>query len=106
MLESLVATVSHLPADQPRYLMGVGDPVGLMEAVALGIDQFDCVGPTRMARHGAMLTSTGRLNLRNAVHAGDDGALDPGCRCMTCTRWSRGYLRHLLLVGSPPPGAC
>jgi queuine tRNA-ribosyltransferase len=101
MLESLVATVSHLPVDQPRYLMGVGDPIGLMEAVALGIDQFDCVGPTRMARHGAMLTSAGRLNLRNAVHTGDDGALDSGCDCITCTRWSRGYLRHLLVVGEP-----
>jgi queuine tRNA-ribosyltransferase len=101
MLESLVATVSHLPADQPRYLMGVGDPIGLMEAVALGIDQFDCVAPTRMARHGAMLTSTGRLNLRNAKHAAAGGPLDPGCRCLTCTHWSRGYLRHLLVVGEP-----
>jgi queuine tRNA-ribosyltransferase len=101
MLEAIAATAPHLPADRPRYLMGVGDPVGLMEAVALGVDQFDCVAPTRQARHGAMLTSTGRLNLRNAVHARDDRPLDPACTCSTCARWSRGYLRHLLLVGEP-----
>jgi len=101
MLEALAATVPHLPADRPRYLMGVGDPVGLMEAIALGVDQFDCVAPTRQARHGAMLTSTGRLNLRNAVHARDDGPLDAACTCSTCARWSRGYLRHLLVVGEP-----
>jgi queuine tRNA-ribosyltransferase len=81
--------------------MGVGDPVGLIEAVALGVDQFDCVAPTRMARHGSILTRAGRLNLRNAVHISDDGPLDPDCRCLTCARWSRGYLRHLLAVGEP-----
>jgi len=101
MLEALVATVPHLPADRPRYLMGVGDPVGLLEAVALGVDQFDCVAPTRMGRHGAILTAGGRLNLRNAVHAGDDRPLDGSCGCSTCARWSRGYLRHLLGVGEP-----
>jgi queuine tRNA-ribosyltransferase len=101
MLEALAATVPHLPVDRPRYLMGVGDPVGLMEAVALGVDQFDCVAPTRMGRHGAILTSTGRINLRNAVHAGDDRPLDATCGCLTCSHWSRGYLRHLLGVGEP-----
>ena len=101
MLEALSATVPHLPVDRPRYLMGVGDPVSLMESIALGVDQFDCVSPTRMARHGAILTSTGKLNLRNAAHARDDGPLDPGCDCSTCSRWSRGYLRHLLGVGEP-----
>ncbi len=101
MLEALGATVPQLPADRPRYLMGVGDPVGMMEAVALGVDQFDCVAPTRMGRHGAILTSAGRLNLRNAVHAGDDRPLDATCGCLTCTHWSRGYLRHLLGVGEP-----
>ena len=101
MLEALAATVPHLPPDRPRYLMGVGDPVGLVEAIALGVDQFDCVAPTRQARHGSMLTSAGRLNLRNAVHARDDGPLDPSCGCPTCARWSRGYLRHLLVVGEP-----
>ncbi len=101
MLEALAATVPHLPADRPRYLMGVGDPQGLIEAVALGVDQFDCVGPTRMARHGTVLTRTGKLNLRNAVHADDDAPLEAGCACLTCSRWSRGYLRHLLGVGEP-----
>jgi queuine tRNA-ribosyltransferase len=101
MLEALAATVPLLPIDRVRYLMGVGDPVGMMEAVALGVDQFDCVAPTRMARHGTILTTNGRLNLRNAVHGLDDGPLDPGCSCPTCTRWSRGYLRHLLGVGEP-----
>jgi queuine tRNA-ribosyltransferase len=81
--------------------MGVGDPVGMIEAVALGVDQFDCVAPTRMARHGTVLTRTGRLNLRNAVHAEDDSPLDTDCRCLACSRWSRGYLRHLLGVGEP-----
>ncbi|MGO8871501.1 MAG: tRNA guanosine(34) transglycosylase Tgt [Acidimicrobiales bacterium] len=101
MLEALAATVPLLPPDRPRYLMGVGDPVGLLEAVALGIDQFDCVAPTRMARHGSVLTGAGRLNLRNAVHADEDEPLDAACGCSTCGRWSRGYLRHLLGVGEP-----
>ena len=101
LLEALAVTVPHLPADRPRYLMGVGDPVALIEAVALGVDQFDCVAPTRMARHGSMLTTAGRLNLRNASFARDDQPLDPLCTCTTCARWSRGYLRHLLLVGEP-----
>jgi queuine tRNA-ribosyltransferase len=104
MLEAVAATVPHLPADRPRYLMGVGDPVGMLEAIALGVDQFDCVAPTRQARHGSMLTSTGRLNLRNAVHARDDRPLDAACSCSTCARWSRGYLRHLLVVGEPTAG--
>ncbi len=101
MLETLAVVVPELPADRPRYLMGVGDPVGLVEAIALGIDQFDCVGPTRMARHGSILTSEGKLNLRNAVFVRDDDPLDARCTCSTCARWSRGYLRHLLSVGEP-----
>ncbi len=101
MLEALAAAVAHLPADRPRYLMGVGDPVGMVEAIALGVDQFDCVAPTRMARHGTILTADGRINLRNAVHLREDIPLDPACGCSTCHRWSRGYLRHLLAVGEP-----
>jgi queuine tRNA-ribosyltransferase len=101
MLEALAVTVPLLPDDRPRYLMGVGDPVGLVEAVALGVDQFDCVAPTRMARHGGALTTSGRLNLRTAHHARDDGPIDAACPCPTCARWSRGYLRHLLRVGEP-----
>jgi queuine tRNA-ribosyltransferase len=101
LLDALAATVDVLPADRPRYLMGVGDPVGMVEAVSLGVDQFDCVAPTRLARHGTVLTAEGRLNLRNARFARDPDPLDPACGCSTCARWSRGYLRHLLSVGEP-----
>jgi queuine tRNA-ribosyltransferase len=101
MLEALAVTVPLLPVDRPRYLMGVGDPVGMVESIALGVDQFDCVAPTRAARHGSIWTSAGRLNLRNAVHARDESPLDAECPCPTCARWSRGYLRHLLSVGEP-----
>jgi len=93
--------VSVLPADRPRYLMGLGDPLGIVDAVAHGVDMFDCVLPTRLARHGTVLTSAGRLNLRNARHATDSGPLDPTCGCAVCARWSRGYLRHLLLTDEP-----
>ena len=99
MLEALAAAIEHLPADQPRYLMGVGDPVGLVEAVALGVDMFDCALPTRLARHGTVLTSTGRLQVRNAAHARDERPLDEACACPVCARWSRAYLRHLFQVG-------
>ena len=101
MLPALAAAVAELPADRPRYLMGVGDPVGLVEAIALGVDLFDCVLPTRLARHGSILTATGRLQLRNAAFARDSGPLDPTCPCAVCARWSRAYLRHLLQVGEP-----
>ncbi|HXH58318.1 tRNA guanosine(34) transglycosylase Tgt [Iamia sp.] len=101
MLPALAAAIALLPADRPRYLMGVGDPAGLVEAIALGVDMFDCVLPTRLARHGTLLTDAGRLNLRNARHARDPGPIDEACWCPTCARWSRGYLRHLLAVGEP-----
>jgi queuine tRNA-ribosyltransferase len=101
MLRALAAAVAVLPATAPRYLMGVGDPVGLVEAVALGVDLFDCVLPTRLARHGTVLTGGGRLNLRNACHARDDAPLDRACPCPVCARWSRAYLRHLLRMGDP-----
>lgn len=99
MLPALAAAVAGLPADRPRYLMGVGDPASLVEGIALGVDMFDCVLPTRLARHGTLLTDAGRLNLRNARFARDAGPLDPDCPCPTCARYSRGYLRHLLVVG-------
>jgi queuine tRNA-ribosyltransferase len=73
----------------------------MVEAIALGIDQFDCVLPTRLARHGTVLTSTGRLHLRNAAFRRDSGPLDPACACPVCSRWSRAYLRHLLMVAEP-----
>jgi queuine tRNA-ribosyltransferase len=101
MLPALEAALAELPADRPRYLMGVGDPVGMVEAIARGIDLFDCVLPTRIARHGSVLTSTGRLQIRNAAFATDAGPLDPACPCAVCGRWSRAYLRHLLQVGEP-----
>jgi queuine tRNA-ribosyltransferase len=101
MLASLEACVPELPDDAPRYLMGVGDPVGLAEAVARGVDMFDCVLPTRLGRHGTVLTSAGRLSLRNAALREDDGPLDPTCDCPVCAKWSRAYLRHLQMVGEP-----
>lgn len=101
LLTSLAAVLTELPPERPRYLMGVGDPVGLVEAIALGVDMFDCVAPTRLARHGKVLTGAGPLSLRNAAHARQDGPLDPCCACSVCGRWSRAYLRHLLTVGEP-----
>ncbi len=87
------------PADKPRYLMGVGDPEDLLRAVALGIDLFDCVLPTRNARKGTVFISTGRLVVKNAAYARDPRPLDPACDCPTCRRYSRAYLRHLFACG-------
>jgi queuine tRNA-ribosyltransferase len=101
MLPALSAAVEHLPADRPRYLMGVGDPASMVEAVARGVDQFDCVMQTRLGRHGTALTSTGRFQVKAARNADVDEPLDPTCRCEVCARHSRGYLRHLLQVGEP-----
>ncbi|MDQ1444754.1 MAG: queuine tRNA-ribosyltransferase [Acidimicrobiaceae bacterium] len=101
MLPALAAAIEHLPADRPRYLMGVGDPIGLVEAIALGVDMFDCVLPTRLARHGTVLSSEGRYQLKNAANAADEGPLDPACPCPVCARHSRAYLRHLLQVAEP-----
>ena len=101
MLPALAAALDELPRDTPRYLMGVGDPLGLVEAIALGIDLFDCVLPTRIARHGSVLTSQGRLQIRNAAYLDDGTPLDPACACHVCRRWSRAYIRHLLQVGEP-----
>ncbi len=85
----------RMPEDRPRYLMGVGTPYDLIEAIGKGIDLFDCVLPTRNARNGQALTWTGRVNIRQARHREDDAPLDALCDCPTCTRWSRAYLRHL-----------
>ena len=101
MLPALAAAIEHLPADQPRYLMGVGDPASLIEAVALGVDQFDCVMQTRLGRHGTALTSTGRFQAKAARNAELDESLDELCPCEVCARHSRGYIRHLLQVGEP-----
>ncbi|NND75252.1 MAG: tRNA guanosine(34) transglycosylase Tgt [Ilumatobacter sp.] len=101
MLPALAATLDQLPTDQPRYLMGVGDPASIVEAVGLGVDQFDCVMQTRLGRHGTALTSTGRFQAKAARHADVDEPLDAACPCEVCARHSRGYLRHLLQVGEP-----
>ena len=84
-----------LPAHQPRYLMGVGTPEDLLRSVALGMDMFDCVMPTRHARNGQLFTSEGRINLRNSRYRSDTAALDPACACSTCRNYSRAYLSHL-----------
>ena len=91
----LEAIEPHLPAAHPRYLMGVGTPGDIVQAVARGIDMFDCVMPTRNARNGHLFTSTGVVRLRNASHQSDTSPLDPGCACYTCRHYSRAYLRHL-----------
>jgi queuine tRNA-ribosyltransferase len=101
MLPAIAAAVEHLPVDRPRYLMGVGDPAGVVEAVALGVDQFDCVMQTRLGRHGTALTSNGKLNVKGARYALDDDPVDPTCPCEVCRRHSRGYLRHLFKVAEP-----
>ena len=93
--EIVEATVQHLPADKPRYLMGVGTPEEIVEYAGLGIDMMDCVLPTRAARHGLLFTSEGRVSIKQARYAGDEGPLDPKCACRVCSRYSRAYLRHL-----------
>lgn len=96
--EPLRAATEVLPDDQPRYFMGLGDPAGIVDAVARGIDMFDCVLPTRLARHGTLLTSAGRTNLTRAEYATSDEPIDPEG---PASRWSKGYLRHLLQVREP-----
>jgi queuine tRNA-ribosyltransferase len=91
----LEVTVPELPADRPRYLMGVGRPEDIIAGVLRGIDMFDCVLPTRNARNGYLFTSRGVLKIRNARHEQDTGPVDPDCSCHTCTHYSRAYLRHL-----------
>ena len=93
--EIVEATLPHLPADKPRYLMGVGTPEEIVEYANAGIDMMDCVLPTRAARHGLLFTSQGRISIKQARYAADQGALDPNCGCRVCRRYSRAYLRHL-----------
>jgi queuine tRNA-ribosyltransferase len=101
MLPALAAALANLPPDRPRYLMGVGDPASLVEAVGLGVDQFDCVMQTRIGRHGTAMTSQGKLHVKNAAFALSDEPLDATCGCEVCARYSRGYIRHLFQVGEP-----
>ncbi len=99
MYEVLDYTAPILPETKPRYLMGVGSPDALWEGVERGIDMFDCVFPTRIARHGTALTSLGRVLIRDAQYAGDFSTLDPNCDCYTCKSYSRAYIRHLFKAG-------
>ncbi len=93
--EVVEATIQHLPRDKPRYLMGVGTPEEIVEYANLGVDMMDCVLPTRAARHGLLFTSEGKISIKQARYAGDEGPLDPNCGCKVCGRYSRAYLRHL-----------
>jgi queuine tRNA-ribosyltransferase len=101
--EAMFATLDfapgQLPADKPRYLMGVGKPDDVVGAVERGIDMFDCVLPTRSGRNGQAFTRSGPLNIRNAKHAEDQGPIDPSCACPVCSQWSRAYLHHLVRSG-------
>ena len=98
MYKTLDVTTPLLPAEKPRYLMGVGKPEDIIEAVCRGIDLFDCVMPTRNGRNAMAFTSTGPVKLRNGVHRTDESSLDPECSCIACTRYSRAYLRHLFVA--------
>lgn len=99
MYNILGTTAALLPAEKPRYLMGVGEPEDLLAGVARGIDMFDCVLPTRLARHGTAYTSRGKLTVRNATCARDFTPLDPDCQCTVCQNYSRAYIRHLIKAG-------
>jgi queuine tRNA-ribosyltransferase len=100
LMDEIVATTAGvLPEDRPRYLMGTGTPEDLVEAVARGVDMFDCVLPTRNARNGQLFTSEGRINIKNAQYAEDERPPDPRCGCYTCRTCSRAYLRHLFMAG-------
>src|SRR5205085_6155364 len=99
MLEALQPSAALMPANKPRYLMGVGRPQDLLAGVAAGIDLFDCVLPTRNGRNAFAFTDRGLVRMRNAVHKRDSAPLGPGCPCYTCRHFSRAYLHHLFLAG-------
>ena len=97
-LQVLAHTAACLPPAAPRYLMGIGTPVDILEGIARGVDMFDCVLPTRNARTGTLFTASGRLNIKGAAYARDEGPVDPDCGCYTCRHFSRAYLRHLYVA--------
>ena len=99
MLETVYFSAPLLPEDRPRYLMGVGKPLDILEGINAGIDMFDCVLPTRNARNGTLYTSSGKVNIKRARYRSDEAALDPECDCYTCMNFSRAYLRHLYMAG-------
>jgi queuine tRNA-ribosyltransferase len=100
-LEMIATTLPLLPADKPRYVMGVGYPDEIADYARMGADMMDCVLPTRAARHGLLFTSEGRLNIKNRQYAEDCGPADPACPCLVCRRYSRAYLRHLMAAQEP-----
>jgi queuine tRNA-ribosyltransferase len=95
MLGMVEETTPHLPEDRPRYLMGVGTPVDIVDCVGYGVDMFDCALPTRVARNGALFTMKGRVNIRKAAYGEQQGPIDPECDCYTCRTFSAAYLSHL-----------
>ncbi|MBQ0028335.1 MAG: tRNA guanosine(34) transglycosylase Tgt [Lachnospiraceae bacterium] len=99
MYHILDETVPYLPKDKPTYLMGVGTPANILEGVERGVDFFDCVYPSRNARHGHLYTKHGKINIKNAKFARDDRPIEPGCQCPTCRRYTRAYIRHLMVAG-------
>lgn len=103
--EMIARTLEFLPADKPRYVMGVGYPEEIAFYASIGVDMMDCVLPTRAARHGLLFTSEGRLNIKNTRFAQAQGPPDPKCGCKVCSRYSRAYLRHLFVSGEPLAGA-
>ena len=100
-LETIAEVLPLLPADKPRYLMGVGYPDEIEQYAKMGVDMMDCVLPTRAARHGLLFTREGRLNIKAKRYAEDQGPPDPACECMVCQRYTRAYLRHLMQAGEP-----
>jgi queuine tRNA-ribosyltransferase len=98
---TMAAIAPTMPADRPRYVMGIGTPADLLAAIDAGVDMFDCVLPTRNARNGQFFTLAGKLNIRRTEHRDDRGPVDPSCACPTCSRFSRAYLRHLHAQDDP-----
>jgi len=103
-MEMIAAVLEILPKDKPRYVMGVGYPEEIVQYAAMGVDMMDCVLPTRAARHGLLFTSEGRINIKNARYAEDQGPPDPKCTCRVCHRYTRAYLRHLFVSAEPLAG--
>jgi len=103
-MEMIAAVLEILPKDKPRYVMGVGYPEEIVQYAAMGVDMMDCVLPTRAARHGLLFTSEGRINIKNARYAQDQGPADPKCACRVCSRYTRAYLRHLFVSAEPLAG--
>ena len=103
-MEMIATVLEMLPKDKPRYVMGVGYPEEIVQYAAMGVDMMDCVLPTRAARHGLLFTSEGRINIKNARYAQDQGPADPKCACRVCARYSRAYLRHLFVSAEPLAG--